>query len=87
MAPYLIFPGYDNPMLKSARPFDREWEKMEEAGHLQNYKLGKALKATNSELIVPISFLVFFTLTAISSIAVEWVYYGDLVKRIVLRLL
>ena len=83
MAPYVVFPGYANSTVKSAEPFDREWKRLEERKQLQprGNKGVFALKASLSELMVPISFQLFFVMTAVMSLAVVWAHYGDHIRQ------
>ena len=63
MAKHVVFPGYDSTSVRSAKPFEREWEIMKhQRGTLQKYKRGLALGSSLSELIVPKSFMAFFML-------------------------
>jgi len=88
MASNVVFPGYGDKAVRSAEPFDREWKILLQRKQLRPYRKGVfALKATGSEMTVPISFQVFFVLTAVLSFAVEWLRYGESIRRLLQQLI
>jgi hypothetical protein len=67
MAAHVVFSGHDPKSVKSARPFEREWEILSKKQSLQKYKKGLALGSSLSELTLPKSFLAFFAIGALLS--------------------
>jgi disulfide bond formation protein DsbB len=70
MAKHVVFPGYDLDSVRSAEPFEREWEILSRQKALQKYKGGLALGSSLSELTIPKSFLTFFVLCLTAAVAV-----------------
>ncbi|MFM9976569.1 MAG: hypothetical protein ACKVOP_00785 [Sphingomonadaceae bacterium] len=60
MAKDLVFPDYREMSIRSISPFQREYEILEKQKKLKNYKGMKVLSSNSDEMIVPLTFQIFF---------------------------
>jgi hypothetical protein len=67
MAPGIVFKEGSGHDVKSFKPFDREWEIMQELKALQHFKGHLALGSSWSELTIPKAFLAIFVIVIVLS--------------------
>lgn len=78
MAPLLVFPEATEPRCQSYEPFRREWEILKEKQSLERFGKGFALAASPSEITVPVSFMIGFSLICAVCVVMSFVGRYDL---------
>src|ERR1700733_3792064 len=86
MAKNVVFPDHPSALVVSAKPFEREWDLLEQRRQLGKFKRGFALSSSPSELTIPKSFLIFFFLTASACVVLELVLSASYLAKIAARL-
>lgn len=79
MAPRIVFPDVDERSCISHQPFAREWEILKKKQSLSPFKSGFALGASLSELTVPRTFIVSFSMIFVVSVTIAILDRYDLI--------
>lgn len=78
MAPRIVFPDINDQSCCSDQPFHREWEILKEKEALRRFGGGFALGASLSEVTVPVTFMISFSLIFLSCVLLAFLGRYDL---------